>query len=455
MPTLRIALACVLASFLLFSCGSKKRKVITDKIEDPLIQYDTVYAFANELLDISQYNTGFNNAASQKFTASPKKISIITASKGLRIIVDPSVLEKEDGSKVDGKISVSIIELTNSNDLFRSNAATISNGRLLASGGSYFIGMACNGQKLRIKNGKTMEVNFPVLIGGEMELFYGERNGDNDMNWESVGTNLIPKQEEQLLISDAGMFDNDFPLKPGFFMNELKLYKTLNEEVYYYNKKMTLREIVDTINRNCKKVFIDTVYTWPKELANLPKGTRVDTNFLLSVYGPPKQFYLKTYKGQEDENERLAKQDIMKDSMLSKWQPQSLSGQIQKYYQPSSLTALGWINCDRFYKFREQTDIEIDLPVTLNNNNIQFFLLFKSMNGLMNLNTETSVSQKRIFHSLPLGESVTLIGFTKSNGQLFHCKEEFVIQKNKPVLLKFKNISTEEMTKMFGKNVKI
>ena len=455
MPNLRIALACVLTSFLLFSCVSKKRKAITAKRKAAALQYDTMDSLANELLDISQYNTGFIDAASQKFTASPKKNSIITASKGLKIIVDPSVLEKEDGSKVDGKISVSIIELTNSNDLFRSNAATVSNGRLLASGGSYFIGMECNGKKLRIKNGKTMQINFPILTDKEMELFYGERNDDNNMNWKRVGTNLIPEQDEQVLISDKSMLDNDFPVKPVFLMNELKLYKTLNEEVYYYNKKMTIREIVDTINRYSKKVFIDTVYTWPKELANLPKETRLDTNFLLSVYGPPKQFYLKTYKAQQHEKERLAKQEAIKDSMLAKWQPQSLSGQIQKYYQPSSLTALGWINCDRFYKFREQTDVEADLPVTLNNSNIQFFLLFKSMNGLMNLNTEITDSKKRIFRSLPIGESVTLIGFTKNNGQIFHCREEFVILKNKPVLLKFTNISPEEMTKIFGKNVKI
>ena len=283
----------------------------------------------------------------------------------------------------------------------------------------------------------------------------GEEDEDNNMNWKRVGTNLIPEQDEQVLISDKSMLDNDFPVKPDFLMNELKLYKTLNEEVYYYNKKMTIREIVDTINRYTKKVFIDTVYTWPKELANLPKETRLDTNFLLSVYGPPKQFYLKTYKGQQHEKERLAKQEAIKDSMLAKWQPQSLSGQIQKYYQPSSLTALGWINCDRFYKFREQTDVEADLPVTLNNSNIQFFLLFKSMNGLMNLNTEITDSKKRIFRSLPIGESVTLIGFTKNNGQIFHCREEFVILKNKPVLLKFTNISPEEMIKIFGKNVKI
>jgi hypothetical protein len=56
---------------------------------------------------------------------------------------------------------------------------------------------------------------------------------------------------------------------------------------------------------------------------------------------------------------------------------------------------------------------------------------------------------------LPVGESVTLIGFSKSNGQIFHCKEDFVIRKKQPIALEFKNIQPEEMVKMFGKNVRI
>jgi hypothetical protein len=453
MTTHQIALACVFSASMLFSCTDKRSKHPDANIKDQKTRYDTVRVFANDLLDMHQYNAAFNNSLTQKFTASAKKITIITSAKGLKLTVYPSMLEKEDGSAVDGKISVQVIELTNSNDLFKSNAATVSNGRLLASGGSYFIGMECNGQKLRIKKSRTMQVDFPVLTKDEMELFYGERDDENKMNWQRAGVNLNPEKEEAALLSDIDRLNSDIPLKPVFFMNQLKLYKTLNEEVYYYNKKMTLKEIVDTINRYSKKVFIDTIYAWPKELANLPKGTRVDTNFLLRNYGPPHQFYLKTFKGEQNEKEGLAKQKALRDSMIAKWQPRSLSGQIQKYYQPSPIRALGWINCDRYYQ-REQTDVEVDLPITLNNNKIQFFLLFKSINGLMNLSTDTS-SKKKIFRSLPVGEPVILIGFTKSNGEVFQCKEEFVILKNHLLVLKFKTISPGEMTKMFGKNVRI
>ena len=71
-----------------------------------------------------------------------------------------------------------------------------------------------------------MQVDFPVICTDEMELFYGERNAENNMNWKRAGVNLMPLQEESLL-SDSGMAENDFAAKVGLFMNELKLYQNI------------------------------------------------------------------------------------------------------------------------------------------------------------------------------------------------------------------------------------
>jgi hypothetical protein len=274
------------------------------------------------------------------------------------------------------------------------------------------------------------------------------------MNWKRAGSNLVPKNEETDLISGNWGYEA-LPAEANYVRPEFKLYRSLTEKVYYYNKRMTVQELVDTLNRRSKKVFLDTVYTWPRELADIPKGQWVDTSYLLRIYGPPKQYYIKTYKSLQDEKERLARLAAQRDSMLATWKPQSIAGQIQKYYQPSAISSLGWINCDRFYQYREMTDLELELPVTLNKNKIQFFLVFKSFNGLMNFNFDTAGIDRNIFRGLPVGESVTLIGFSKSNGQIFHCKEDFVIRKKQPIALEFKNIQPEEMVKMFGKNVRI
>ena len=452
MPTQRVYVTIVLCTVLLFSCNNKKEKANAETAVTSA--FDTVKLLLDQPIDIVAYNNAFVENSKQKFTASPGKISIIKAAKGLKLTVDPNVLEKEDGSVVDGKIAVSILELITSEELFKSNAATMSDGRLLASGGSYFIGMECNGQKLRIKKNRSLQVEFPVLKENEMELFYGQRDAGNNMNWISAGINLEQKQQEQIQFTDSNQ-NSDFSL-PAFALTKeggAKIFPTLNEKVYYYETEMTIKRLVDTINRHKAKIYIDTVYMWPKQIAVLKPGQRVDTNFLYRVYGPPKQFILKTCKAMEEEIARKAKEKMQQKEAIEKWQPRSLAGQLQKYYTPSNIRYLGWINCDR-YQNNIPTEVELDLPITFNKGSIQYFIIFNSINGLIS-GTLDVINEKKTLLSLPANQPITLIAFTKNNGQIFHCKEEFVVQKNKIVKPDFKNLSAEEMSKIFGKNVRI
>ncbi len=423
----------------------------------PAVILDTVYLQRYPTIHLLDYHTAFIKNATQIFTVTPYKISILTAKKGLRVTVNPGALQKEDGTAADGNITVSIIELTTSEDLFKSNAATVSDGRLLVSGGSYFISMECNGKKLQLKKGKNLQVDFPVLKRDEMQLFYGQRDTANNMNWLDAGVNLQQRKADEILFTDSSSnnLTDNFPALTLTAGGEAKVYRTLNEKVYYYETMMTIKQLLDTINRHTTKIYADTVYMWPKEIATLLPGQRVDTNYLYAVYGPPKQFILKTCRTLQQDIERKELEKRNREKALENWQPKNLAGQIQKYYNPAAINKLGWINCDRFYQYNPATEVEIDLPITFNKGTIQYFVIFKYFNGLINGKLDISEGENILLKNLPAGESVILIAFTKNNGQLFNCKEEFVIQKNKPVKFNFKPVSAEEMNKIFGKNVRI
>ncbi len=455
MLTQRVYLSFVLCTFILFSCSNKKIKNSAEAV--PATISDTVQLQPDEDIDLTDYSNAFAKNITQTFTASPGKISVLTAKKGLRVTVNVAALQKEDGSAVDGKINVSIIELTTSEDLFKSNAATVSNGRLLVSGGSYFVGMECGGQKLQIKKGKNLQIEFPVIKENEMQLFYGQRDTANNMNWLDAGINLQQDEEDEILFTDSNYnnLTDNFPALTLTAGGEAKIYRTLNEKVYYYEKMMTVKQLLDTINRHTAKIYADTVYMWPKEIAKLLPGQRVDTNYLYTVYGPPKQFILKTCRALQEDTKKKEMEKRKREDALGKWQPKTLAGQIQKYYSPAAITNLGWINCDRFYQYNPPAEVEIDLPITFNKGSIQYFVIFKNFNGLINGKLKFSEGENISLNNLPVGELITFIAFTKNKGQLFHCKEEFVIQKNKWVKPDFKNISTEEMNKIFGKNVRI
>ncbi|MCU0440087.1 MAG: hypothetical protein MUC49_19540 [Raineya sp.] len=123
---------------------------------------------------------------SQITQVSAQKPSIVTGKKGTKISINPNDLITESGKPLGQTIDVELKELTNQGQLLRTNAQTVSDGKLLVSGGAYFIGMTSNGEQLKLKQGKTLKVQFPKLSNQEMTLFYGQRNEIGQMNWQKA-----------------------------------------------------------------------------------------------------------------------------------------------------------------------------------------------------------------------------------------------------------------------------
>ncbi|MGG9970875.1 hypothetical protein ACQ33O_03680 [Ferruginibacter sp. SUN002] len=461
MPTLRTLFSFLLCTCILFACNNKKENNTVSKVPTT-VSTDTVEVAADEQLNLTDHAFSYLESCKQNFTVLPNKVSLLKGKKGLKVTVDPTVLEKEDGSVIDGKIKVTIIELTNTDELFKSNATTISNGRLLSSGGSYFIGMECRGQNVRIKQGKSIDMQFPKIRKEEMELFYGERTNEGGINWIQAGNNGSGKlydeeqKDEELTFTDNYRYQTAF--FPAFMYDDNKqprIYKTLNDPVYYYDKKLTIKNIVDTINRGKMKIYIDTIDMWPKADIVLKPGQYIDTNYLFQRYGPRKQYKLISCQYLQDQADSLERYKKARQEAVDKGQPQTLAEQLQKYYSPSKIISLGWINCDRFYQLEEQPETYFDLPITMTKGSVNYFLLFRSMNGLMSGKAVINNS-KICLGRLPVGSDITLVAFAKSNGKIFQCKEDFTVSKNsKSVALNFKNISEEDLIKIFGKNVKI
>ncbi len=411
-----------------------------------------------EIINIGEFNNVFIEKCRQNFIVPSNKTTLITGKRGLKVTVNPAMLEKENGASVDGDIAVRLLEFINTEELFKGNTATTSDGRLLSSGGCYFIGMECNGTKVRVKNGKHLQIQIPEFRKEPMELFYGQRdNISGNMNWVRASMPLV--EETPISFNEGnGIYTADyFPFaEPLYNIDTQRIYKSLNEEVYYYDKKMTIRALVDTINRYSAKIYIDTVYTWPKQPAILPKGARIDTAYLYHVYGPPKQFRLKNCKMIELEAAYLAKAATQKQQAITAWKPKTIANQLQKYYCPSNITYLGWINCDRFYYYPgAPVDVPLDLPYTFRHSDIKYFLLFRSLNGMINGAIPMNRTSSPSLGKLPVGTETIFIAFTKNNGNIYHCKKEFTVQKDNPVKIDFTYITHDEMTGIFGSNIKM
>jgi hypothetical protein len=147
---------------------------------------------ANDKADIAKLNDALKKyeEPSQIIKVSADKPSVVTGRKGTKILINPNDLVTESGKPLGHTIEVELKELTNQGQLMRTNAQTISDGKLLVSGGAYYIGMTSNGEQLKLKDSKKLSVQFPKISDKEMALFYGQRNDLGQINWQKADENF-------------------------------------------------------------------------------------------------------------------------------------------------------------------------------------------------------------------------------------------------------------------------
>lgn len=183
----------LLATIFSISCSNKEEKKV-NTINNPVSEIST-------LEDDKDRLSSLLNALEDKslfFDVSSSKPKSIKGKKGTIIHLVPKDLELENGNKLGTNLKIELKELVNQNDFFRNNSQTTSDGKLLVSGGSYYIDITSDGNKVKLKKGKTLAVEFPKFTNKKMELFYGERDSLNQMNWKTTNisfANPIPKQD--------------------------------------------------------------------------------------------------------------------------------------------------------------------------------------------------------------------------------------------------------------------
>lgn len=108
----------------------------------------------------------------------------ITSTDGLTCVFPPLCCVTPNGAPVTGKVYVQMLLIRKRGDMIAADKPTISNGRLLVSGGEIFVKLIRNGDELRLAPGKTivLKYNDPQPVPG-MRLFYGDETNPNRFNW--------------------------------------------------------------------------------------------------------------------------------------------------------------------------------------------------------------------------------------------------------------------------------
>ncbi|MAW95776.1 MULTISPECIES: hypothetical protein [unclassified Leeuwenhoekiella] len=333
----------------------------------------------------------------QKFTISSDSITEITGEYGTRILVNPADLVLENGRSARGKIRLELTELTTKEALIRHNAQTRSGDDWLISGGAYNIQLfGDSGEELKLREGKSLEVQFPKFADEPMQLFSGTRNEETMMNWELKDEVLQEQTFNGVLVERRLVIDEESTRAYRVdTAREIESRRDLG--------KISTIQLEEYKNSNkTDSIFFqnDTVYILEKTIFDFLEGTM-------------------DCLGDREKNNLWRTEKIL--------------------YENIQLAKLGWINVDRLYP-----DIEERIELQISNGD-QFTLLYvidESNNTVLNL-----YAYEGYKISLPKGRQFKLLGFFLEDEQLFAAKKAIRLIEDRKLELKMKAIDLEDIDK--------
>lgn len=166
----------------------------------------------------------------QLFTIKSNVDTVIETQGGI-IVSIPANAFLNNNSPVNGEIELELKEALTPFDIMKSGLSTTSNGKLLETGGMFYINAIQNGKNLSINQTKGVYVSIPDNNPGKkMMLFDGERLENGQINW------INPKPFENKLNTVDILSLNFYP--PNF-LDSLKQFgydiknKHVTDSIYY------------------------------------------------------------------------------------------------------------------------------------------------------------------------------------------------------------------------------
>jgi hypothetical protein len=143
--------------------------------------------FASKVVDILYPNKEKKDR--QVFKIQSHSDTVIIGKKGTKILIPSEVFIRGNGEMVDNSlVNIELIELYDLNDYIKYDLPTISNQKMLESGGVIYLNATLGNEKLAIAKGKGLHVQFNSQHAKKdrMQAFYLERENDKP-NWEAEG----------------------------------------------------------------------------------------------------------------------------------------------------------------------------------------------------------------------------------------------------------------------------
>lgn len=407
----------------------------------------------------------------QEFVLSTQTDTIIVGESGTRLHIPAASFVDENGREVMGEIVFSLIECYSPLEMYAHNLSTFTtDGKLLETGGSVFTDVKQGDEKLQLKPGKKLQMDFPK---GEADLpgmqeFKGVENRAGVVEWNNaaperrastkfttftelgrngtlnVVANAAPrislieiqKEEERTDLSSLKFVKDEGTLADWMQKQSLKKDALAKQFVNGYqvelrmsfDKKGKISELKST--RLVEQTILDELYRFFR------KAPALDMSKIR-----PGQLYQATLKAKTITKEKELREYYEKNNLP--WDPAFDKGFVQEMeYYTLNIGWIGWVNCDRFSNDSRQ---KVVMTMDADEKTSVFMIFSKIASQIAPLR----INNRAQFNAIPLGEPIRIIAIRVENDKVFMDRIDQEVKAGFVNINPTTRVSKEEVEKAF------
>lgn len=200
------------------------------------------------MVEYKEQSFSANREYIQTFKRSPQKEIVIKGKKRTVVRIPPNAFVDNEGKTVKSEVTIELIEIYTKSDMILNNTQTMSDEKLLETGGMIYITAISQNVKLALKNNVYYTIEFPTKKKQkDMTIFYGDTTSSN-INWQETN---------RLWRSDATYIENQKALDKYIFNSTELGWINCDRFVGMTEKTELIVNANDTLGVNFCLVFKD------------------------------------------------------------------------------------------------------------------------------------------------------------------------------------------------------
>lgn len=346
----------------------------------------------------------FEDVAEQRFLVNMDDTVYIEGSEGTRLKIEPNSIRTRSGQIVKGNAEILVKEYYKPGDILLAGLTSDAEKGLLQSGGMFHFIVKQDGDTLDYESQKPIRIRMPVLNEELSNMSVFSTKADTVSQWTQTS---VPFNQLQSYWSYPYVRKlNDFFLEDyKAFLTNLKVGRTYSDE-YQVAAPISLSRKTFRDKPTAKKVS----YTLNKTDSNT-----VSINIKIKYRNRGRRYFQTRY-----------------------FDTTCISRYFQSEYEGTT-DQMRWINCDRFYKYKEKIDFYVNTPGF---EGMNVMVYFKKIHSYLQAYYDGS---KFLVSNIPPNQPVILVAMGKKDGQYYFGKHEFTTASKTTTIPNITPVSKEDL----------